>query len=60
MEAPGIVEHQGFFIQVVEDRYELVIILHILLVRNGIVNIFLWYIQLPDRKSPDQGYQNQV
>jgi hypothetical protein len=39
MKTPGIVEHQGFFIQVAEDRYELVIILHIPLVRDGIVNI---------------------
>jgi hypothetical protein len=39
VKAPGIVEHQRFFIQVVEDRYELVIILHIPLVRDGIVNI---------------------
>jgi hypothetical protein len=40
VKTPGIVEHQGFFIQVPEDRYELIIILHIPLVRDGIVNIF--------------------
>jgi hypothetical protein len=38
MKTPGIVKHQGFFIQVAEDRHELVIILHIPLVRNRIVN----------------------
>jgi hypothetical protein len=39
VKTPGIVEHQRFFIQVLEDWYELIIILHTPLVRDGIVNI---------------------